>query len=277
MNGDSVESHFPAFIETELFKFYFSSLKDIDRNISNVNIYVPNGNHNKMITSITYTLQFISKGEVVEQISIICKYSIINDNILIKFVKHLSSNNMTANQVKEVYEQKRIGFPRQPFLFSNNIKISFSRIEDNDYVIKITDLEKKENYIVHAGIIVFNNIKVDDRVDIEAIVSCVVKTNKDIPEEEIKKIKFTLFTPTFNRDTIITRLTSQYKIAICMDKLRNTIHFFDVGIIRLEFEDNKTNVYSLTSYPKTMMNSTILSHNDSNLLSYVFNEYKSIY
>ena len=276
MESRSVNYNFPGFLETELFKFYFTSLRDIDRNIYNLDIDITNGKHNRSVSSITYTIQFMCTGIVVEEISIICEYSYDSNAIRITFIKHLERNKLTPNEAKEVYERKRIGFPRIPFIFTNNIKISFLRIDSKDFIIKISD--ENSNNSFNAGIIEFNNMTNNDRVDVEALIKCVIKTSDNISKSNMKKIMFTLHSPTMNQLKIVTQLTHQYRIAVCMDKEKNIIHFFDIGIVRILFKDNISYVYSLTSAPKTRMDSQLQEIDVNNgTMTYIFNNYHTVY
>lgn len=286
MEPMSVNYNFPGFLETELFKFYFTSFRDIDRNIHNLDINITNGKYNRSISSTSYTIQFLCVGSVVEEISIICEYSHDSDAIRITFIKHFERNKLTPYEAKEVYEMKRIGFPRKPFIFTNNIKISFLRIENRDFMIRLTDLET--NYSFNAGIIEFNNVS-NDRIDIESLVKCVVKTQDNISVDSMKKMMFTLYSPIMNKSQIVTHLTHQYRIAMCMDKKKNIIHFYDIGIVRILFKNNRSCVYSLTSAPKTRMDAHLQINTDSNdniktlselnsdIQTYIFNNYHSVY
>ena len=272
----STNYNFPGFLETELFKFYFTSLRDIDRNIYNLDINITNGKYNRSITSISYTVQFMCTGIVVEEISIICEYSHDSNAIRITFLKHLERNKLTPREAKEVYERKRIGFPRVPFIFTSNIKISFVRVDNRDFMIRIEDTETKVSF--NAGIIEFHDITDNDRVDVEALVKCIIKTPDNIANSDMRKIMFTLHSPTMNKSQIITRLTHQYRIAVCMDKEKNIIHFYDIGIVRVLFKNNVSHVYSLTSAPKTRMESQ-LHEVDANYgtIVYIFNNYHTVY
>jgi len=275
MESDQIEKKFPSFIESELFKIYFSSMADVDRNISNVDIYIPPGDVHKMITSITYTIQFICMNKVVDQVSIITKYSTTGKDVLIKFVKHLSSNIITPEQAREIYDRKRVGFPRKPFLVSNNTRISFSRVEENDFFIKLTDIDT--NKTVHAGVLTFNNIGSNDRVDVESVVNCIVKTAKEMSDDDVYKIKFNLISPTFNRGVIVAKLTDQYKVALCSDRKKNVIHFFDVGIVKVLFENRESQLVSHTSHPKTRLNISATNFKNTDILSYIFHSYHPVY
>lgn len=257
-NIKTTQYTFPKFPESELFKFYFTSLRDIDRNIHNINLNITNGTVNKNITSITHILQFINMGKVVEEISVICEYSPITDNIRILFIKHFEANKLTIAEEKEIYEQRRVGFPKTPFIFSNDILISFTRIDDQDFLIKILN-----NDITYGiGIVSFKNVANNSKVNIEPLVKCIIKTKDDITNVNIDDITFTLIAPTMNKGQIIARLTNQYRLAICNDIYNNIIHFYDIGIVRIMFYNNNASVYSLTSVPKIKMNSILTIEND---------------
>jgi hypothetical protein len=269
MVGNTIEYNFPQSLETELFKFYFTSLRNVDRNINHVDINITDGRYNRNITSTTYIVQFISMGKVVEEISIICRYRTRDNAVEIKLVKHILGNELPTDKAIDVYNARHIGFPRYPFICKNNVRLSFYRIENKDFLIKLTEDKKNKPYTLNIGMLNINNT--DNRVSVEAIVKCIVKTTDGISKDKIKKLKFTLKAPIMNNGTIKTELTNQYRIAMCYDKEKNIIHFFDIGIVRIKFKDLRSYVYSLTSSPKTRMSVTNTNQ------SYLFNNYHSVY
>ena len=118
----------------------------------------------------------------------------------------------------------------------------------------------------------------NDRIDVEALIKCVIKTADNISQSDMKKIMFTIRSPIMNNSQIVTQLTHQYRIAVCMDKGKNIIHFFDIGIVRILFKDNVSHVYSLTSDPKTRMDAQLQETNANlNILTYIFNNYHTVY
>ena len=69
--------------ETELYKIYFSNLNILRDNNNKIEIMIPNGKSCNEISSITYYLQFISNGIVIDEISLTCNYG-KNNRVKIK-------------------------------------------------------------------------------------------------------------------------------------------------------------------------------------------------
>lgn len=261
---------FPNILETELFKLYFTSFNNLDNNIHNLNIDLLNGSYKRHITSITYIIQFLNKRKVIEEVSITCKYRYQDNMYQVKFQQHILSNKNSEVEMKQIYDGTRIGFPKKTYIFNKNMKLSFTRFHNNNYVISIVDEENVFKRIT-LGIVSFN-VENDEKVDIEAIVKTIIKTDSNISLDAMKRLFFVIRSPVLNDNKIMLKLTNQYRVSMSYDKKNKKIHIFDIGIVRIYFDEtSRATVYSLTSSPKTKM----FVNNRDNI--YSFSNYQSIY
>lgn len=260
---------FPNILETELFKLYFTSFNNLDNNIYDLDIDLLNGSYKRYITSITHIIQFLNERKVIEEISVTCKYRKSDNMYQVKFKQHLISNKNTEDEMKQIYDGTRIGFPSKTYVFSKNMKLSFIRFHKNNYIISIVDEENTFKRIT-LGAMSFN-VDNTSNVNIEAIVKTIVKTDSIISLDDMKRLFFIIRAPILN-NKIYLKLTNQYRVSISYDKKNKKIYIFDVGIVRIYFDETaKATVYSLTSSPKTKM----YVNNKENV--YSFSNYQSIY
>ena len=75
----------------------------------------------------------------------------------------------------------------------------------------------------------------NQRIDIESVVKCIVKTNYNISVEDMKDLKFTIKPPNMNYNNFQLSLTNQYRISMSLDKKENKIYLYDIGIVRTYF------------------------------------------
>ena len=264
--------NFPHILESELFKLYFTAFDNINENAYNINLHLLNGTYKRNISSITYIIQFLSKGKVVEEVSIICTYK--EQKIFkLTLAKHMINNNYSEIEMKEIHEGTRIGFPESSYIFSENMILSFTRIHDNNFLISLVD-ENKQNKRLNIGILSFDKLN-NQRIDIETVVKCIIKTNSNITLDNMKKLFFILNTPTINFNKIKLNLTKKYIVSLSYDKKNNIIHVFDIGVVTINFNRKRATVYSLTSKPKTKMYVNIKQQYAIN--KYSFSNYQAVY
>ena len=74
MGGSYSISNFPFEEEIDIYKLYFSTENRYKKNINCIDFKINIGNNNKNISSIVYTLQFIEKKDVLDEITITIRY-----------------------------------------------------------------------------------------------------------------------------------------------------------------------------------------------------------
>jgi len=270
MNG-LLEIGFPNILESELFRFYFTSFENLDRDLYDIELNLLNGDYNKNISSIIYIIQFILMGKVVEEISVVCKYRKKDNMYKIDLYKHIVSNKCSSKQIKEIYDQKRIDFPCKSYIISDNMKLKLSRVNGSTFLIQLIN-QSDITDIINVGVLQFNNME-NQIINIEPIVKCIVKTNNNILLDDMKDINFSLYTPLINNNSFALTLTNQYRVSISFDKKENKMYVYDIGVVRTHFNEDISTVYSLTSIPKTKME--VLFEQLNNI--YNFSGSKSVY
>ena len=275
MTKQSISLDFPHVLESELFKLYYTSFENINKDMNNINLNLLNGSFNRHISSMTYIIQFLSEGKVIEEISILCRYRTLDNMYKLKLIKHILNNKYSAEKMKDIYEGIQIGFPINSFVFSENMILSFTRIHNNNFMISAIDSEKKKKRL-NMGVLTFEKTSSEQKITVEAVVKCIIKTNANISQKDMKRLFFITHSPNMNNDEVTLNLTNQYRISISFDKKKNTIHIFDIGIVNINFDtSNRSTVYSLISKPKTKMYVNKKTH--KNIVSYSFSNYQAVY
>lgn len=265
----NVSSDFPYVAETELFKFYFSNISHINRNNNRIELTVPNGDSCRNVTSLVYYLQFVSLNtkQVLEEITVHCKYQCKNNNVKITLKKHILGNLETSDNIKEVYEMTRVGFPKAPLIVTNTTKIIFQRMMDKGFIILLVDGDDEKP----VGILNFTNVGSYDTISIEPVVKCVIKGAL----KEIKDISASIHSPVLNNGSVFLPLTNQYRISVSVNKKANIINVFDGGVTNINFNDNTADIYSIRSSPKSKI--SIVRRANGNKYEYQFKDHVVTY
>lgn len=199
-------NRFRYVLEKELFRLYFTSLKDIDRDIRTVSLFSPSSVNN--ISSIKYIIQFINYGRVVQEVSIMFRFN--RNRTQLKIQKHMKSDQLKG------YDTSK------EFIFNNRtgIEVEFVRIDDKNFIIKI---DKVIEDVLSA------KCRENSCVYIESIVKCFI-TIKDRSKIKLP-IDIEIIKPKLNSN-ISAELTHQHRI--CLNKDKKKDFYIDVGIIKID-------------------------------------------
>ncbi|MBA42937.1 MAG: hypothetical protein CMF62_02870 [Magnetococcales bacterium] len=228
--------------ETELYKLYFTNLDIRNNDNKKINLKIPCDNNSNELTSITFYIQFIGNDQVKEEVSIQCKY-FKNKNNILKFRKHIISNNENLYEIKEKYSFSRVGFPETEFIINSETEVCFDRINNNNFIISINNDEIEKT----IGIL---NIKTSEYIYIEPVIKVIPKIKKNLHKSYFDNVKFLLHSPIIN-NTYKLLLNNQYNLFVSKNTEKNIINVFDLGIKNIHFNNQKTILSSLKSLPRS--------------------------
>lgn len=218
-------------LEKELYRFYFTSLTNVDRNISNITLFSPIKENN--IKSIKYIVQFIKKNKVIQEVTV--SFRLFNNYTLIKLNKHIV--NKEFNSI--------LYFPEDNFIISKKQKeescVEITRFENSFFIIKIN------NQI--SGFLNFNLN--DELINIEAVVKCFVTASDNMNSNNVY---FNLKKPSMNKNSFELKLTHEYRISCCKDPYLKKTTFINIGIVKLLYNKFKTVINSISIFPKLITN-----------------------
>lgn len=241
---------FKYVLEKELFRLYFSSIINIDRNIENLCIYSPCGI--KGITSVINIIQFISNGKVVQEITVCFRF--ISNKLIINLEKHILNKNDDQKIL--------LHFPKDEIIFDigDTIPVEFTRFENRFFVIKINDCV--EGFLV-------TNCKKNNRVDIESVIKCFVNIGYKYKIDN--SIHFILKKPILNKGKIELELNKQHRISMSRYKKKNIDTYFNIGITNITFINSIAKIYSIGYPQKIIMD--VINKNDN----YIFHNPYFVY
>lgn len=219
MNG------FHYVLEQELFKLYFTSLPDVDRNIHHIKLDIPTTP--RQISSIKYLIQLINHRIVVQEITVTCKYDGSKRILCIDTHLPIGDNKLTPP------ERLRILPP------DKDITIEFSRFEDTHFCAILND-----------KIIGFIDTTSKDRVDIESVVKCFIMKEE---KKRIDDILLILPKPCMNKGGVLLNLTHQYRTSLSRDICTKRDHFINIGVTRIKYDQDRSILIAQSTQQKFMV------------------------
>jgi len=233
-------NRFRYVLEKELFRLYFSSFTNIDRNIYNLKLFSPKSNTN--IKSAKYVVHFLKKGKVAQEITV--NFRLLKNKTKIIIKKHILS---------ELNKEHKLFFPEQVITLitpkqNQELCVEFTRFEDRFFVVKIADQVE--------GFLTFGTDK-NYRVDLEAVVKCYLTIDNSFHDSNINLL---IKKPSMNKDSFNLKLTNQYRLNCCKHPKSNKITIFNIGTTKIKFDKFKATIYSISSSPK--IKTTVIEKGD---------------
>lgn len=259
-------SNFHDHKKLDLFKIYFCH----DECGTSITLKILDGYHHHQVSSIVYTIEFITDDRVLEVLTLSVKY--INDDPLMML--NIEKNLLKNEDGDEENWQMGLGGNRIPIesrdvFLRDNTFIEIKEVTLNKYIISAFEKEKEGygsfNHHKILGILEFKNATSKDHVMISPLIKCDIK----IMEDDIinEDMKFKLSGPVLDNHPMEIKYYSSRYIH------KKNKKYFIKNIPLLEVKDNIIN--SWTVYPKIQIH--FKEYFDNNFFIYYFDTHYEVY